>query len=200
MRVKETPLSDIRPYPGNPRVNDGAVEAVAASIREFGFQQPIVCDADGTIIAGHTRYKAAQALGLETVPVVYATDLAPEQVNAYRLADNKTAELAEWDADMLAVELDGLSAFCQCEQLMADAGAEQLFDRSVPDQFFQPGAGKPRCVKSGDTCSGAAGVVTVDPDSGSFERLKHAGGGLDLAASAARDHGENGIGHDKFSC
>ena len=88
----------------------------------------------------------------------------------------------------------------QCEQLMADAGAEQLFDRSVPDQFFQPGAGKPRCVKSGDTCSGAAGVVTVDPDSGSFERLKHAGGGLDLAASAARDHGENWIGHDKFSC
>ena len=134
MRVKETPLSDIRPYPGNPRVNDGAVEAVAASIREFGFQQPIVCDADGTIIAGHTRYKAAQALGLETVPVVYATDLTTEQVNAYRLADNKTAELAEWDAELLSVELDGLtnvdmSRFGFMEEadidlLFADAGFE----------------------------------------------------------------------------
>ena len=110
MRVKETPLSDIRPYPGNPRVNDGAVEAVAASIREFGWKQPIVVDADGTIIVGHTRYKAALALEMTHVPVVVASDLTPEQCAAYRLADNKTAELAEWDADLLALELDGLPA------------------------------------------------------------------------------------------
>ena len=132
MRVKETPLSDIRPYPGNPRVNDGAVEAVAASIREFGFQQPIVCDADGTIIAGHTRYKAARALGMETVPVVYAADLTPEQCAAYRLADNRVGELAEWDSELLAQELDGLAGF-DMEQFGFDDS-----DLQMPEAFEEP--------------------------------------------------------------
>lgn len=136
MRVKETPLSDIRPYPGNPRRNDQAVQAVANSLREFGWKQPIVVDADGTIIAGHTRYKAAQALGMNEVPVVVASDLTPEQVYAYRLADNKTAELAEWDADLLAVELDGLasvdmSAFGFCADDFGIASDDHGFD--VPD-------------------------------------------------------------------
>ena len=108
MRVKETPIGEVRPYPGNPRVNDGAVEAVAASLEEFGWQQPIVVDADGTIVAGHTRYKAAKRLGMATVPVVVASGLTPEQVQAYRLADNKVGELAEWDMGLLAGELDGI--------------------------------------------------------------------------------------------
>lgn len=108
MKVKETPIGEVRPYPGNPRVNDGAVEAVAASLREFGWQQPIVVDADGTIIAGHTRYKAAKRLGMGTVPVVVASELTPEQVQAYRLADNKVGELATWDMGLLAGELDGI--------------------------------------------------------------------------------------------
>lgn len=82
MNVQQVAIDKIRPYENNPRNNDGAVEAVANSIREFGFQQPIVVDMDGVIIAGHTRYKAAQALGLTEVPVVYA-DLSPEKAQAY---------------------------------------------------------------------------------------------------------------------
>lgn len=101
-------IEEIRPYENNPRVNDGAVGAVAESIREFGFQQPIVVDRDGVIIAGHTRYKAAKKLGLTEVPVVVAGKLTDEQVRAYRLADNKTGELAEWDFSALEEELAGI--------------------------------------------------------------------------------------------
>lgn len=109
LRVKYAPIADVRPYEDNPRHNDEAVEAVAASIREFGWKQPIVVDADGTIVVGHTRWKAAKRLGMDEVPVVVASDLTPEQCAAYRLADNRVGELAEWDADLLAVELDGLA-------------------------------------------------------------------------------------------
>lgn len=109
LRVKYAPIADVHPYEGNPRRNDGAVQAVAASIREFGWRQPIVVDSDGTIIAGHTRYKAALALGMTDVPVVVASDLTPEQCAAYRLADNRVGELAEWDSELLAQELDGLA-------------------------------------------------------------------------------------------
>jgi len=105
MKVRLWKLTDLTPYPGNPRTNDGAVEAVAASIREFGFRQPIVVDEQGVIIVGHTRYKAAQRLGLEKVPVHQASGLTPAQVKAYRLADNKTAELAGWDQELLVKEL-----------------------------------------------------------------------------------------------
>lgn len=105
MKIKQMRISELKPYPKNPRINDGAVNAVAASIREFGWKQPLVVDKDGVIVAGHTRYKAAQKLGIEEVPVVVADDLTPEQVKAYRLADNKTAELAEWDFSKLEEEL-----------------------------------------------------------------------------------------------
>lgn len=105
MKITEKRLEDLRPYDNNPRLNDKAVPAVAESLKEFGWQQPIVIDRDGVIVAGHTRYKAALELGWETVPCKYADELTPEQVNAYRLADNKTAELAEWDAEKMAEEL-----------------------------------------------------------------------------------------------
>ncbi len=108
MKIEMRRLSEIRPYEKNPRVNDGAVDAVANSIRDYGFRQPIVVDAEGVIIVGHTRWKAAQKLGLETVPVHVALDLPPEKVKAYRLADNKLAELAEWDLDLLPIELSEL--------------------------------------------------------------------------------------------
>jgi ParB-like chromosome segregation protein Spo0J len=91
-------------------VNDGAVEAVAKSLREFGFRQPIVVDSDGVIVCGHTRWKAAQKLDLEQVPVHIATDLTPEQIKAYRLADNKTNELADWDFQLLPIELKDLQS------------------------------------------------------------------------------------------
>lgn len=105
MKVELWPIAKVKPYENNPRINDGAVDAVATSIREFGFRQPIVVDTDGVIICGHTRYKAAQKLGLEKVPVHVAKDLTPEQIKAYRIADNKSAELADWNYDLLPIEL-----------------------------------------------------------------------------------------------
>lgn len=108
LRVQYWPIDKVKPYPNNPRNNDEAVEYVANSIREFSFQQPLVVDSEGTIIAGHTRLKAAKRLGMDTVPVVVADNLTPAQVNAYRLADNKVAEAATWDMEALAVELEGL--------------------------------------------------------------------------------------------
>ena len=100
---KET--KDLIPYANNPRLNDNAVDAVAASIKEFGFKVPIVVDSDNVIINGHTRLKAAHKLGLKQVPCIVADDLTPEQVKAFRLADNKTSEFAEWDMDKLDIEL-----------------------------------------------------------------------------------------------
>jgi len=105
MDVQIQPITSVKPYARNPRVNDHAVDAVAASIREFGFRQPIVVDADGVIITGHTRFKAAVQLGLTKIPVHVATDLTPEQVKAYRIVDNKSNELATWDFEILPIEL-----------------------------------------------------------------------------------------------
>ncbi|WP_270515514.1 DNA modification methylase [Lactobacillus johnsonii] len=106
MKVKTVSIDQIKPYENNPRNNDDAVDAVANSIKEFGWQQPIVVDNGGVIIAGHTRYKAAKRLKLKEVPIVVADNLTEEQVNAYRLADNKSGELATWDDDELQEELD----------------------------------------------------------------------------------------------
>ncbi|MFO0873155.1 MAG: DNA modification methylase [Phycisphaerales bacterium] len=108
MQIELRPLTEIRPYDANPRINDDAIDAVAASLRQFGFRQPIVVDEAGVIVCGHTRWKAAQRLGLDKVPVHVARDLTPEQVRAYRIADNKTADLADWDMDLLAIELGAL--------------------------------------------------------------------------------------------
>ncbi len=108
MLVEMRPTHSIRPYPGNPRRNDDAVDAVARSVTEFGFRQPIVVDADGVIIVGHTRHKAALKLGLAEVPVHVAVGLTPAQTKAYRLADNQTATIATWDDDALVTELLGL--------------------------------------------------------------------------------------------
>src|SRR5438034_6960606 len=105
MRIEMRPIANIKPYPHNPRKNDHAVAAVAASIREFGFRQPIVVDEAGVIIVGHTRYKAALQLGLTEVPVHVAVGLTPEQAKAYRLADNQTAQLSDWNYELLPLEL-----------------------------------------------------------------------------------------------
>lgn len=108
MLIELRPLAAIRPYEQNPRLNDAAVDAVMRSLREFGFRQPIVVDVDDVIIVGHTRWKAAKKLGLKQVPVHVATELTPEQVRAYRLADNKTNEIADWDYQLLPIELAAL--------------------------------------------------------------------------------------------
>ena len=106
--IEDRPLDSVTPYENNPRVNDQAVDAVAASIQEFGFRTPILCDGDGVLIAGHTRLKAARKLGLKSVPVITVDDLDPEKVRALRIADNQTANLAEWDLDLLPLELAAL--------------------------------------------------------------------------------------------
>ena len=105
MQIKEMKIGDLVPYENNPRHNENAVDAVAESIRRFGFKVPIIVDKDNVIVAGHTRLKAAEKLGLETVPVIMADDLTDEQIKAFRLADNKTGELAEWDFELLKEEL-----------------------------------------------------------------------------------------------
>ena len=101
-------MDDIRPYPNNPRRNEGAVDAVAESIRQCGYVAPIIVDEDGVILAGHTRYKALKKLGYETADVLVKSGMTEEQKRKYRLLDNKTGELAEWDYDLLEMELDGL--------------------------------------------------------------------------------------------
>src|SRR5271166_4035841 len=108
MHIEECDITTIRPYENNPRINDNAVDAVARSIKEFGFRQPIVVDEQAVIIVGHTRYKAAIKLGLEEVPVHVAVGLTPAQARAYRLADNQTATFATWDDDKLPLELAAL--------------------------------------------------------------------------------------------
>lgn len=105
MEITQKKIEDLTPYKGNPRKNDRAVDKVAASIREFGFKVPIVIDREGIVAAGHTRLKAAEKLGLDTVPVIVADDLTDEQIKAFRLADNKTSEFSEWDFDLLDEEL-----------------------------------------------------------------------------------------------
>jgi DNA modification methylase len=108
MTIEIRPIDQITPYVNNPRNNDEAVDAVAASLKEFGFRQPIVVDIAGVIIVGHTRYKAAKKLGLTSVPVHVATDLTEAQVKAYRIADNATNEIAEWNYEMLPIEISAL--------------------------------------------------------------------------------------------
>ena len=124
-------LSDITPYENNPRNNEEAVEKVANSIKEFGFNQPIVVDKDNVIIVGHTRYLAAQELGLTEAPVIVAGNLSDEQARAYRLADNKTGELAGWDFEKLALELE------QIEDInMSDFGFIEGSDLDITDDDF----------------------------------------------------------------
>jgi len=108
MKIQMRPLAAVIPYEKNPRINDAAVDAVAESIQRFGFRQPIVVDEAGIIIVGHTRWKAAKKLGLAKVPVHTAIGLAEDQVRAYRIADNKTGELADWDLAALQAELADL--------------------------------------------------------------------------------------------
>lgn len=105
MNIIEKRVKDLKPYEKNPRKNDDAVQYVANSIKEFGFRVPIVIDSDNTIVCGHTRWKAAKLLKMETVPCVIADDLTEEQIKAFRVADNKTSEKSGWDFALLDTEL-----------------------------------------------------------------------------------------------
>ncbi len=104
MQIEIRKICDIRPYENNPRNNDGAVKAVAKSIKAYGFKVPIIVDSEGVILAGHTRKLAAEQLKLKEVPVIVASDLTPEQAQQFRLIDNSTASIAEWELEKLMRE------------------------------------------------------------------------------------------------
>lgn len=138
MKVENWKIEDVHEYPNNPRKNDDAVEKVANSIHEFGWQQPIVVDEQGVIVCGHTRYKAAQLLGLTEVPVTVAEGLTENQVQAYRLADNKTGELADWDFDKLNAELEAIDWLdCDMSQFGFYLDFEDDLSSGLEDKYSQ---------------------------------------------------------------
>ena len=142
MRMYNKSISQIKPYDKNPRRNRDAVGKVANSIKEFGFNQPIVVDNDGVIIVGHTRYQAAQLLGLEKVPVITRSDLTPEQVKAYRIADNKSAEFADWDYDLLINEIDELT-LAEFDVELTLFTQDEIDTMSKPPESAPDGDGEP---------------------------------------------------------
>lgn len=131
-------VDELIPYINNPRFNDEAVDAVASSIKNFGFKNPIVIDSDNEIINGHTRLKAAKKLGLDTVPVIVADDLTEAQKKAFRLADNKVSEIAEWDMELLKSELEELmgNEFDISKTAFTQVEIDGMFDEIFIDDFF----------------------------------------------------------------
>lgn len=156
MHITSRPITSITPYDRNPRRNGDAVDAVARSLTEFGFRQPIVVDCDGVVIVGHTRLLAAQKLGMTEVPVHVADNLTPEQAKAYRIADNQTASIAEWDMELLPLELIELKDLGidlsllgwtdqELKDLLAPPGTDGLVDADDT-----PAPGKTALTKPGD--------------------------------------------------
>lgn len=148
LNIIEIKIGDIIPYEKNPRKNDEAVKYVAESIKQFGFKVPIVIDKNNVIVAGHTRYKASKKLGLKEVPCIVADDLTEEQIKAYRLADNKVSELAEWDFDLLDEELDGILDI-DMGDFGFDLSVEEEEKEVVEDEFEAELPEEPR-AKLGD--------------------------------------------------
>jgi ParB-like chromosome segregation protein Spo0J len=152
MQVEMWAIERIKPYDRNPRRNEKAVDAVARSLKAFGFRQPIVVDKEGTIIVGHTRFKAAVKLGYKEVPIHVATDLSPDQVAAYRLADNRVGEIAEWDTDLLPSELAAL------RDAKFDLSVLGFTDKDLAEAFRQfdttlgPGGGVPQNIAATVHC------------------------------------------------
>lgn len=144
MQIVYRHVSDLIPYVNNARKNDHAVDAVASSIKNYGFKQPIVIDSQGEVVAGHTRLKAAKKLNMDQVPCIIADDLTPAQIKAYRIADNKVAELSEWDMELLKVELEDIEGFTgfkvdELENLFEEEAKEENFDaEEALNEIVQP--------------------------------------------------------------
>lgn len=156
MKIKNMKINDLIPYENNPRNNEGAIEYVANSIKQFGFKVPIVVDKDNVIVAGHTRWLAASALEMDEVPVVVADDLTPEQIRAFRLADNKVAEKASWDFTKLADEIKGIDTDINLNELgFGEFELDTLlngndFDETALDNLFMEAPekeSKPKTIK-----------------------------------------------------
>lgn len=149
-------VDDLIPYENNPRLNDNGVDALVESIKEFGFKVPIIIDSDGVIVAGHTRLKACKKLGIEEVPCIVADDLTDEQVKAFRLADNKVAELSDWDFEKLEEEIGELDVdmtkygFVQIENLdQAIEDINDLMEKEIDDEV-EPKAKRGDIYKLGE--------------------------------------------------
>ena len=144
MKIIDKKLSELKPYEKNPRKNDEAVKYVMESIKEFGFKVPIIIDKNNVIVCGHTRYKASKKLKLDTVPCIIADDLTEEQIKAFRLADNKVSEKAEWDFDLLYDELKGIFDFDMQEFGFDfeddEKPAQEVVEDEVPDVPEEPKA------------------------------------------------------------
>lgn len=144
MVVESIKIEDIKPYENNPRLNDEAVQYVKQSIKEFGFKVPMVIDKDNVIVCGHTRYKASKELGLTEIPCIRADDLSDDQIKAFRLADNKVSEVAEWDLDKLSIELDDISldmsefGFTDLEIDPIDIGESTTDEDDIPELPAEP--------------------------------------------------------------
>ncbi len=146
MNIVEMKIESIIPYEKNPRKNDDAVKYVANSIKSFGFKVPIIIDSNNVIVAGHTRYKAAKQLGLDVVPCIIADDLSDKQIKAFRLADNKVAEKAEWDFGLLDEELEPITKLgdiwqlgnhrLMCGDSTDKSSVEKLMDNKKADLVF----------------------------------------------------------------
>lgn len=140
-QLEHWPIDKFIEYARNPRKNDHAVDRVAAAIKEFGFRVPVVVKSDGVVVDGHLRLKAAKKLGLKTIPVLLADDMTDLQIKAFRLSVNKMAELAEWDDELLAIELHELNAAdfdmallgFDAGELSSAMGLDSLPDQSEPE-------------------------------------------------------------------
>ncbi|MDT2771906.1 ParB N-terminal domain-containing protein [Enterococcus pseudoavium] len=159
MKMQMMATSDLIPYVNNPRQNDDAVDAVASSIKNFGFKVPIVVDGGNEIVNGHTRLKAAKKLGIDEVPVIVADDLTPEQIKAFRLADNKVGEIASWDENALAVELEELE---NLDFDMSEFGFEELIEDTFSDEFELPDGDKPNATQITFTLSNEQAEIIKD--------------------------------------
>jgi DNA modification methylase len=140
VQIEMIPIDEVREYEDNPRVNEPAIDGVAVSIKQFGFKVPVIVDGDNVLVAGHTRVRAARKLGLTEVPAVRADDLTPEQVRAFRIADNKLHELSSWNIDLLTVELAELKSLDVDLGTLGFSGDElaKLFGNDVTDGLCDP--------------------------------------------------------------
>lgn len=142
MKIELMPVDQVLPYARNPRINAHAVEKVAASIKEFGFRQPIVVDGEMVIVVGHVRFEAAKRLGLKKVPVHIVTDLTPEQLKAYRITDNRVGEESEWDKALLQLEIVELEEAAFSADLLGFNDEELRDIKASVDGLLEDGFGK----------------------------------------------------------
>lgn len=155
LMIEYIKVENLNEYVNNPRDNEKAVEFVAESIKEFGFKNPIIIDQENVIVAGHTRLKASKVLGLKEVPCIRVHDLTEEQIKAFRLADNKTAEFAEWNEEKLQAELENLSQYMmeamgfEFEDVSDEV--EDLYTQKVQTPVYEPSGEKPSIESLMDT-------------------------------------------------